>query len=750
MRFIASSARRMGRSLFLLGLVSVMPVAVHAQSNGGGTTTIPEDATVESLFNDFLHYARLGRFAMAEAYAKALLAHPDLDPVALLKIADRDRKSVRTLRILAKNSSIGDDAKRVLEILDAGQAGQKTESERIRANIAQLGGDPQQEFYAQQHLARSGEYAVPPMIATLLNPDKADLHPRVIRALPKIGKGAVNPLVEALQMGNHDVRLHVISALGEIGYPQAIPYLSAVTVNDAMPPESKNAARDAIRRIESLAGRSIAGSPADQFFTLGDKFFEEDESVKADPRLDEANVWYWEADSQSLVPVAVPTRIFGPVMAMRTSERALVLKEDHAQALALWLASNIRREARLGYDVESGDPNETGEADPTRPDVFPRALYFTQAAGPRYAHDVLDRAVNAKDAAVALGAIEALRLTAGESSLVGSESYKQPLVQAMKFPNLVVRLRSALALGAALPESSFSGSDLVMPLLGDALTLQGTSQFVVIDGDQSNLNRIMDVLRAADGKVVGEANAYKALGRVRSEFQGLDGAFVASDIAGPALSVLHSQMRSEARFAQTPLVILVNGDDSAEADALAAKDPYTTAVAGAADGAAMLDALKRVQSGTQQTSLNADLAMEIALQAAHTLRAIAADGRTVFDVTKAEAGLESALSVDDEELQVAAAGALALIDTPSAQRAISMVGLEKSNVPTLRIAAFSSLAESARRHGNALEDRQIAALIGVAKEEQDLEVRTAASKALGALNLGTNRASEIIRSFHGG
>jgi hypothetical protein len=42
-------------------------------------TTAPEllaDATVESLFTDFLHYARLGQFTAADAHAKALLAHP--------------------------------------------------------------------------------------------------------------------------------------------------------------------------------------------------------------------------------------------------------------------------------------------------------------------------------------------------------------------------------------------------------------------------------------------------------------------------------------------------------------------------------------------------------------------------------------------------------------------------------------------------------------------------------------------------
>ncbi|RME36788.1 MAG: HEAT repeat domain-containing protein, partial [Planctomycetota bacterium] len=186
---------------------------------------IAPDATVESLFTDFLHYARVGRFTAADAYAKALLAHPDLDPVKLLEIADRDRDAVQTLVILIRNSSIGDSAAKVLDVLHKGEQERRKSGDRIRRNIELLGGDPQQEHFARVHLRDSGEYAVPYLIQTLLDPDKAQLHPRIISALPFLGKPAVRPLVMALSMHNDDVRLHVIDALGQIGYPQAVPYL---------------------------------------------------------------------------------------------------------------------------------------------------------------------------------------------------------------------------------------------------------------------------------------------------------------------------------------------------------------------------------------------------------------------------------------------------------------------------------------------------------------------------------------------
>jgi hypothetical protein len=41
-------------------------------------------------------------------------------------------------------------------------------------------------------------------------------------------------------------------------------------------------------------------------------------------------------------------------------------------------------------------------------------------------------------------------------------------------------------------------------------------------------------------------------------------------------------------------------------------------------------------------------------------------------------------------------------------------------------------------------------LVKIAREESDLVIRTASSQALGAVNLATNKASEIIRGYYGG
>ena len=195
---------------------------------GGAGPREASAASVEELFADFLHFARLGRFTAADGYARALLAHPDLSAVTVLEAAEADKESVNTLMILVKNSSIGERAAQVIALIQAGEFERRRDPERIRANIAKLTGAPQQEYMATRHLAESGEYAIPWMVQTLLESDDEGLRARVITALPQIGKPAVNPLVMALRMADEDVKQHILRSLGEIGYPQAVAVPDAV------------------------------------------------------------------------------------------------------------------------------------------------------------------------------------------------------------------------------------------------------------------------------------------------------------------------------------------------------------------------------------------------------------------------------------------------------------------------------------------------------------------------------------------
>lgn len=736
-----------GAVLTLVVVLGSWLSSAASMAQGGGEDSLSKQDPPQ-LFRDFLHYSRMGRFTLADQHAEALLNHERLDPLQLLDVADSDRAAIDTLQILVKNNAVGDKATRILQLLRDGEIAARKQPERIRTNIDKLGGSPQQKFVAMQNLAASGEYAVPALVSVLHDQRRESLHLPVRDALVGIGRPAVTPLSVSMQTEDDFVKLTIVDVLGRLGYEHAVPFLRRMTVDGSLSQELRASAADAIDRIAELRGRPSPGEPDELFFKLAEKYYNEDDTVRADPLLDDANVWFWDDDSQTLVASVVPTKIYGPVMSMRSCQHALQLREDNAEAISLWLAANIRRESRLGLNVESGDPSQSGEADSTRPAVFPRALYFTQAAGPRYAHEVLDRAVTQGDAPVALGAIEALRITAGEASLIGSPGERLPLVQALRFPNLIVRTRAALALGAALPRTPFEQSDFVIPLLSNALTLTGRESLLVVDPDQGNRNRVVEALRSGGRVVVGSDELYAGLARAREELQSVNGIFLSSAISSPSLSMALRQIRNEVAFAQTPVVILATASREGMAEELAGSDLYTESVASNTDESGLMDALGSVRGRTGQNPMDGDLAESIALRSAETLREIGLDGRTVFDFSDAEKSLVAAMNDGSAKLSATSGGVLSLVASSSAQGSLATFALDSGRPTDLRIAMLNALAESAKRFGNLLEESVVSELVQLAKTEPDLSIRTAASQALGALNISTDRASDIIRGYY--
>ncbi|MHC4610972.1 MAG: HEAT repeat domain-containing protein [Planctomycetota bacterium] len=666
--------------------LTTLPRRATAQKGAGETGSA--EPPVRTLFEDFLHFARLGKFVEADAYARRLLAHPDLDPVELLTIADRDSDSFETLMLMVGKTSIGESAARVLEVIQQGELELRQDISRIKANIEKLAGSPQTEYNAIGRLKESGEYAVPWMLQTLQDQSQARLHSRVLAALPKLGRSAIRPLVTALAIDNQAVKGQIIRVLGQIGYAQAVPSLRKVLLDEQAMPECKTAARDAIRAITGQNPVEGPAAAASGLFELAEQYYDERGSVAADPRLAQANVWYWNGEEGFLEAVPVPPPIFGPVMAMRCCQQALRIDPSHDASIALWLAANIRREARLGLDVESPEPGEPDEQDATRPAEFPPSLYFTRAAGARYAHLALERAVHDRDAAVALGAIAALRVVAGEASLIGREDYKQPLVRALEFPDRVVRIRAALALANALPRSPFAGSQWVIPILADALQAGGAERFVVADPDSENLNRVADELRGGGAEIIAEANFYQAMDRMRLEWGGASAFLLSTDLQAPDLQAAVASLSREFSYARTPIVILAGSRDTPAVEQLEAGASHVGRLPAGAGRSELLDRLEEIRTRTGQAPFDETLALDLALEAAAALHRIALDGDTVFDQAAAEAALIAALGADDEELRTRCASVLALLDTPGAQRALVDLALDTANSDSLRIAAF--------------------------------------------------------------
>lgn len=706
----------------------------------------------KALAEDGWHFAAIGRFKYADANFKAL-DESNPDPVALLELARQNPNRHAILIKLISNTEVGPSAKRFLQLLDLGEEKLRMDASEIVANISKLAGPPRMSFNATSRLKASGEYAIPHLLQALQDSSRKELHAAIIQVLPQIGRDGLNPLCAALGMADNVTRHQIVSTVAQIGYRQALPYLAKLTADESASGELRAAAKQAMGTLGAGAADTAA-----LFHELAENYYNNADSVRADPRKDTANVWYLRDGTLKLV--VVPTAIFNDIMAMRCCEEALLTNSNLEGATALWLAANIRREAKLGLDVESDKPDELAAKDGTRPEGYPRSIYFARAAGPKYCHLVLARANKDRDAGVALGAVAALRETAGEPSLVGAEDIKQPLIETLAFPNRQVRVKAALAIGQALPRTLFAGADNVVPVLAEALSQANRQAALVVDGDKASGNKIQAVLAGMgyDCALGDTLNGAREAGR-KANLTTFDLVILASDMSGPDVTAAIGDLRREFQTAATPILLLAKEGEATKAssaarlaagvevllyDALGLGDPKKISEH-------VGNRIARASQALGMAPLSADQSLSLALQSARVLRLIAEGNLKVLDVSKATGALITAIRGNSEPLRVAAAHALALHRAADAQAAIAENALDPQRSPGERIASFNSLAESARTGGNLLGTSELVnRLIEFTTQEQDLVLRAAGSQALGALDLPSNKASEIIRGQYRG
>jgi hypothetical protein len=412
--------------------------------------------TLEENWNNFLHYTIIGRPDLAKGYAQAVL-ESNPDPVRLLELSRENPQGYAVLlrvKEFAPDPELVELSGKIIELIERGTYMRRSDPQVIVTEIKRLNTTPRGWLLAVKRLRNSGEYAVPFMLDAIAETTGEERLADIVRALPKIGRDAIRPLVAALQTSDVALKAQIITALADIGYPQSQPYLKYVLENDDSA-ETRQLARAALSRIDPGA---LQMSAAQLFFELAEKYYYHSQSLAPAEDADFANIWFWDQAQQRLVRVEVARDYFYELMAMRSCEWALKADAGFAPAIGLWLAAFFKAEAA---DVERM-PAYFGE---THAD----ALVYATTAGVEYLHQALARAVKDNNADVALGAIAALGETAGEKSLLYRIGPAQPLLEALSFNNLMVRYSAAIAIASAGPKEPFAESKLVVANLANAL-----------------------------------------------------------------------------------------------------------------------------------------------------------------------------------------------------------------------------------------------------------------------------------------
>jgi hypothetical protein len=696
------------------------------------TFQLPENEPIKDSIESFWHYGKIGRYDIAAAEGQRILA-ANTDPQLLLTmfegVADLHHDNLDQWLLRWQGvDAMKDVSTQLITVLGKGHSARRADPKYIEDNIKELATSERGYTIAISRLRDSGELAVPMMIDYLRNPANNQYHAAIRRALRDMGLQAVNPLLAATEMKDEQTLMTVVTALGDIGYDVAVPYLARLIQLDSVPASVKATADDSLHRMGIIDPSTL--SATDLFYDLGERFYYDNAAIRADKRSPVGRVWYW-SDDKGLTMIEVPPPIFHDIMSKRACEYSLKLGQSKGDALSLWIAAAFQDEADLPAGVK----------DPTLPSDAPSAHYYGVAAGTKYTNAALARANRDRNAPVALKAIDALADIGGQANLFTGTDH--PLMDALQFPDRLVRYQAAFAIAGALPRQPFDGQERIVPLLSEALSQTGAANILVVVPDQDQLNGMLDALKGVGYNVAGGITPEQAVAAAASR-PAIDAIVISEDMGPTAIDHLFTLAGQTPRLQRSVRLIITKTKASPYAVESVNDPMMSTTQAKPTDTAALKVAIDDSRKRGGLLPLDESTAGKYATRAATLLANIAISHSPVFDVTVSLNLLLSALDDTRPEIVKYDSTVLSLVDSPEIQPALFAKASDDKTSSDLRIATFKALATNARNFGNKLDSDSIDKLQKIVATAADLDVKTAAGEARGALNLPADQAKQLI------
>lgn len=688
------------------------------------------------LWGDFNHYVLIARPELALGIGNALLSVEDQQLLDIVEASTYTNYETTLFRA-SKIDTLKEVSEQLQGKIHAARLARSREPARIEADILKLSEGERANLNATQRLKAAGQYAIPALINALRDERQKRQHPYIIAVLVAIGRPAVYPLSVSLPKLEPVQQGQIAQILAEIGYPRALPYIKDVIENPKTDASARDIASAAHRHLAKAAGVSEDIGAAELYLTLAQNHYDvairNEELPGFAPADNRGMVWKYEPNT-GLVADPVPDEIYGYVLAMRASHRALQLQPTLSSALSLWLTANLTRENRLPANEK--DVSYT----------FPRpGSYYLEMAGPLRQHDVLKRALDDFDSVLALDAIEALNATAGTDALVNREGTSQPLIRALSFPDRRVRFRAAFAMTNARPTSPFPGSHRIVPVLAEAVRQTESRYAVVIAHDEKYRRDLAASLREDLGWKVISGGSLAEVAQDVGYGPGVD--LVVSRLDLDSTIALQHQRATDYKLAAAPLLAMMESSaDLSNISYMFPKDQTIFAVLSASEADKIKLAIEqavKTYAGAPMDAAEATLFASTALTLLRDIALGAGGGGQIFNVTDAQTAMIQAINDDREEIVIKSATVLAMLDSADAQQAIADAALDITRPSTLRVELLNALADSARHIGNRLNEPQLSKLLDTVKAS-DGALALASARAHGALTLPTSNVVELI------
>ena len=457
---------------------------------------------------------------------------------------------------------------------------------------------------------------------------------------------------------------------------------------------------------------------------MAEKFYYEKASIQPDKGSKEAYIWTYT--DQGLLNKTVPAATFNEDMTLRECEYVLKLNAARGDAVSLWIDAGYKREA----EIPEGQPDTFWE------EKHPATHYYAVASGTQHLNPALARALRDKNSAVALRAIRSLNEIVGATNLFGGD--QSPLIDALRYGDRQVRFEAAFAIAQALPQKSFPGQERVVPILAEALTQTGKPGVLIL-APTDRLNALREQLK---NYAIAGGSTPEAAASAGASLSAVDVVLMYEGTSD--IDHMFTIIRQTLRLERAAKLIVAKASKVATPYAqMALNDPSIT-VTDANDEAGLNAAIEDARKRAGGLPMDEKMATSYALRSAELLQRLAISKGQVFDLLVAQPAVMMALDDPRPEIAHAGANALGLLNSREAQAALATKAVDDKTPDEFKIILLKDLSVHAKFYGNLIDQGLIDSLGKLAETAANLDVKSAAAEALGALNLRSEQIKALI------
>lgn len=722
------------RWFWAAGLACVIFVGPAAAQTFRDTFKKPD--TAPEFWAAMKYEIEVGSYNLAAGYLKEFLAKNPTDQ-ELLDIEAKEGLTaflqLQTIPALRKDSTAL--LERVSQLLQKHLA----DPVRIKRFIANLSASPEERVFAIDELRRSRGHAIPFMIEALRETKKdADVHSDILSAMLKLGKETIPPLIAALDVDDGNVRVEIIQVLKERGSREAVPYLVYLA---AAPKQPEHVRRTARQTLGYLTGKAYELLPQPKIALTEEANRYYRHQVKfADPQ--KVVIWQMRPGGQAFV---VPTPVYTASQAeeyygLRFARQALDLDQAYEPAQVVLLSLAIDKAyQRAGLD----QPLEKGS---------PRIKDLLRSVNPDLVVAVLDRALTEHRLPVILGAVNTLGEIAEVKAARQRDDREPALVRALNYPDRRVQIAAADALLGLPGEVAPSARNRVVEVLRRNIAGDGAPKALIADGNTDRANTLAKGLTQAGYQPVVVQTGQDILSQLR-EHTDFDLVIIDQDVAGPPLTQVLAQLRSDIDNGLTPVLITVG-----------AAKPGTSPATREQSLKRLLAAYKNawvLPASLEQNSLQQTVAARIveatgkalsdeerrgnARTAMLWLRRMAVGELPGFEIEPARTAILNALR--SKELSVLAVEAAGAMSDRDSQRELANLVLSGTAAPELRSQAAVELNRHIQRNGLLLTKELAKNLESLFESTEDAKLRSNLARVVGSMRPSAANTSRRLQSY---